>query len=787
MLYGNTSFANRVIDLLVDRRAIWAGLIAMVSLCMALLAFRIEIDPNLETVYDPNSPEYEIYQRFVEAFGNDEYVFIALENSTKVTDSRILAPLASLTQDLQKLEKVTRVESIATLGFPGKRNGVLDIYPLVGNMDGQPVLDEHELEAFRSHWPSLDMFVSRDLETVGVAAYIVNELTFGPWTEKLLKEIEAAVRKRFPDNTELHMIGMPVMKVALQKYTLETARIFGLVSALIASLISVYIFKRLWVLLAGAVVGGLSVLWILGMMVLIDIRLNMSTSVCFGIVFILTIPTVIHTVSHFNRQYLKLGIRTESVKSALRLVGRPCLMCSVTTAFGFASIMLSPIPSIAQMGMILSLGILVSFALTIMLMPTLLMRVPLLNKRDYDRMSRDGLTTLFMWVGRFVFSHGRGLFATVLLIIGVMALGIQYIKVDEPVTHMLSRWTTEAQDILFVEKTLMPVSKVSILVEGAEGDFKQAGPWMKVRLLETRLSEIPEVRRMESLLPLMENINASMGGRDLEGNDLFSTKERIPQLLDMVSWSVDGRRSLSRHVSGDYSQLHLAVTLTVQPETHLVAVIGRIQAVTQTELAGLGDVHVTGHLALGAAQATTLIRTQTISLLLALSVITLLITIQLRSIPLGLISIIPNVVPLVVIFGAMGWFGIYLDSLTIFVAVVSYGLSVDDTIHYLTQLKREINYGPPSNPLVEKMQRAYLVTGKALMSTSAVLCLSFLALSFAPFQPVVSFGLLAALAVFAALAGDIVLLPALAISSSFIRKVIKKSASVKVVKPEVVT
>ena len=741
---------------------------------MAFLAPSIEIDPNLEAVYNPKSPEYATYQKFVDTFGNDEFVFIAIKNNAKATDAGILTAVTSLTDDLRKMGKVTRVESVATLHFPGRKGDKSGIYPLVQPVDGQPVLDERNLERLRKEWPSINMFVSEELDTIGVTATIVDELTFGPWTKKLLNDMETAVRNRFPEDSQLHMVGMPVMKVALQKYIGETACTFGLLSALVATLISAYIFKRFWVMLAGAVVGGLSVLWIVGLMVLLQIRLNMSTSVCFGTVFILTIPPIIHIVSHFNKQYLTLGDTSESLKAALRLVGRPCFMCSLTTSIGFASIMLSPIPSISQMGLIISSGVLISFALTIILIPNILMHVSPLSGGDYFKMSRDYLSRFYGWLGEFVFKHGRRLLVLSLAFIGIMSTGLAFVKTDEPITHMLRDWTPEARDIRFVEKNLLPVTTVSIFVDGDDGTFKRTESWMKVKSLEDRLSELPAVHRTESLLPLMKTLNTFMCDTDSGDSALFRRTEAIPQLLAMSSCSTEASRSFAWYVNKKCNRMRLSVTLDIQPNAHLAAVIGEVEDLAKSELEGSGDVFVTGHLAIGAAQATNLIRTQMLSLLVALFVITLLITIQLRSFSLGLISIIPNAFPLLVIFGTMGWLKIYLDSLTIFVAVVSYGLSVDDTIHTLTQLQREMKHNGTSNSLVENMYRAYRITGKAIITTSAVLFFSFLVLFISPFQPVVSFGLLAALAVLTALIGDIVLLPSLVISSPYIRKVIRK-------------
>ncbi len=174
-------------------------------------------------------------------------------------------------------------------------------------------------------------------------------------------------------------------------------------------------------------------------------------------------------------------------------------------------------------------------------------------------------------------------------------------------------------------------------------------------------------------------------------------------------------------------------------------------------------IYVTGRMLLLNEQTVGLVASQLKSLSLALAVITLLMVIQLRSLSLGLMSLIPNLFPLVSIFGLMGLFNIPLDSLTIFAAVISFGLSVDDSIHFLTHLKREIQNSNGKVDLLNCLKNAYATTSRALISTTAVLFLSSLALLFSPFRHVSSLGFLIASASLIALLGDLVVMPAVAL------------------------
>jgi len=181
---------------------------------------------------------------------------------------------------------------------------------------------------------------------------------------------------------------------------------------------------------------------------------------------------------------------------------------------------------------------------------------------------------------------------------------------------------------------------------------------------------------------------------------------------------------------------------------------------------------VTGDLAVFEAQASDIVNSQAYSLLLAVLYMSCLLAIQFRSLALGIASLFPQVLPQAVIFGTMGWFGISLDSVTVFAASVSIGLTVDNTVHYLTQMKREIQDRAGSVDIQECISAAYKITGRAMISNHAVIFFGFAMLLISPFRPVISFGVLGSLAIAFSLIGDLIFMPSVILSSKFFRKML---------------
>jgi predicted RND superfamily exporter protein len=356
-----------------------------------------------------------------------------------------------------------------------------------------------------------------------------------------------------------------------------------------------------------------------------------------------------------------------------------------------------------------------------------------------------------------------------------MIAGFPKIRTDTQIVGMFRETTPEAQDFLFVTETLVSANSVILLVESPPGSFKRPTTWKKVKSLTVRLENMAAIERVDSFLPMLENMYSVLAGSGSNPGDLFDNPKAIPQMMYLVSSSDKGKRLLYRYVDENYASACLTVRLSPDESADLTRIVRKVREAAVSELKHVGDVQVTGHLALAEAQSRKLIRVQGLSLFLALSLITLLMIIQFRSVIMGLLSLIPNSLPLAVIFGIMGWFDIRINSMTILVAAISFGFSLDDTIHYLTHLRRELASRSPSTTVQQCLDSAYSICAKALISTSAVFFFGLLALLGAPFKPSASFGLLAASAALAALIGDLVFMPAVILSSGKIQRLLEKS------------
>jgi hypothetical protein len=331
-----------------------------------------------------------------------------------------------------------------------------------------------------------------------------------------------------------------------------------------------------------------------------------------------------------------------------------------------------------------------------------------------------------------------------------MAAGIPEIKPVKHLTGPILNTTQEAREWAYIENQFCAGTSFSIVLESGKNGFNTRQFWYDLYQFETRILSIPGVQGVESLTPVVFRTALKFAAAGIRPEAVFH----------QMRLKTDENDLLRTYFDPDRKKLRLIVHIQSRSSDGIEAIL--VQAEREAVIFSGQDVRVSlsGQLILLRSQITDLVSSQLKTLVLAVFVITGLMMIQLRSVKLGALSLIPNLFPLVTIFGTMGWFKIPLDPLTLFAAVISFGLSVDDSIHYLTALQREIVGSGPGCHVARCLQQAYDKTSRAIVSTTAVLFLSALGLVFSSFSHVVSLGVLIASASLVALIGDLVFMPA---------------------------
>lgn len=712
----------------------------IVSMMLIMPASQVQIDPSGVTFNAAGTDGYKDYLVFVESFGTDDYILLAVKNDLNVTDSEFKNRIHSVNTQLTSIDSVIKVIDLSTL----------ESSDMIKFMNISHFWDQKTLIHLYKIIPGLNRLISNDMKTIAFIVKIDNETLNGFQLGTQLKKMKHIIETAFPEYPRCYAAGTPVLRAAFERHNLVSALVFGSFGLLFGALLSLYIFKTLWAAVMVMLTSLGSLLWTLGIMGIFDIALNLATGLSFGFILVVSTTTVFHIISK-NIQLLKNNSKDIALIKTFEIVLRPCFLCALTTSAGFLTLTISPVKMVQQAGIIISTGVVLAFLLTLVITSFSLPRFFIFNGSIVFKTKNDLLERIVKNYAVIGFKKPGLSLLTGFLIFIFMVMGIPKIQTVKHLTSPFIKTTQEAEDLVFIEQHISSATSFSIVLTSRNNSFSSRKFWYDLHTFEKKMKSINGIQTVESLTPFIFRMALKLSPIGIKPEIVFN------QVLSN-SYGNDYTRV---YLDPDQERIRIIVHIQNKTSDQIEAILKQVEDEAKKTFANKVGVRISGQLLLLRSQTSDLVSSQLKTLFLALFVITLLMVIQLKSFVLGLLSLIPNLFPIVTIFGIMGWFQIPLDPLTIFAAVISFGLSVDDSIHYLTQFKKEIFSSRHGSKIQDCLTSAFDMTSRALISTTAVLFFSSLGLIFSSFTHVFSLGILIASASIIALIADLIFMPAL--------------------------
>ncbi|MDD9305082.1 MAG: MMPL family transporter [Desulfobacter sp.] len=699
----------------------------------------VSIDGSGVSFLVDDSERHKDYLAFVDSFGTDDYLILAIENSLKISDPQLQKRMNKIHHQLMDMDSVLKVIDLGSIASS-------NLIKIVRRSD---FWNETELARVRQIIPGVGRLVSHDMKTLAVIIKINNENLNGFQLEKQLDQMKQILIEEFPEHPHCYASGIPVLRAAFERYNFQSALAFGCIGLLFGTLIAFYLFRTLWAAVMVFLTSLVSLLWMLGFMGVLGIDLNLATGLSFGFILVVSTTTVFHIVSAYLQQ-LKTESKHRALLNAFQTVLSPCFMCALTTSAGFLSLTISPVPMVCQAGIIISIGVMLAFCLTLvitaLLLPVLLTSCPQKNLNASPRLLKRLINT-YMIIG---FRNPKRCAGLGMAFILVMSWAIPEIQTVKHLTHAAIKNTQEAKDLDYIEQQISTTTSFSVILEPNASMLQTKRFWYDLIQYEKEINTIQGVKAVESITPLIFRMALKF----------FIGEIRPEKIFDQLLAQSHKNDDLEAYYNSKTKKIRIIVHIQNRTSDQIETILRRVDKQTKHTFAGKAGISLSGQMLLLRSQTTDLVSSQIKTLGVALFVITILMMIQFKSIVIGALSLIPNMFPLVSIFGIMGWCHIPLDPLTIFAAVISFGLSVDDSIHYLAQLNKEIRLAKPKVKIHTCLKTAYHKTVRSLVSTTAVLFFAALGLLFSSFSHVFSLGILISCASIIALAGDLIFMPA---------------------------
>ncbi len=731
--------------LVLRHKTIWLLIIAFVVLFCTWQALKLPIVTSTDAII-PRDEEYRFYEKFREQFGADDAVAVALK-AEDVFSPEVLHYIKRLTEAFEEIQEVEDVLSLTNVEDVRGGEEIFVVEPLIGDEIPQ---DPKKLAFLKEQALKnpliMGNLISSDFKNTMLlirTTYKGEDLNF---ESRLLRKIRQILnRNPPPPGVELHLSGWPVVNVNMASYMNRDLMIFVPASFCFLCLL-VWIFLRsVRATVAVGIIINLSLLAAMACLKLIGGSLSPMTAILAPLTMALALADAIHLLTTYFKHHREKT--PEGIKIAVAESWSPCFLTSLTTAVGFASLMISRIPSIREFGAAAAFAMFVEYFFTFTL---LVFFLPWIIKGKYSFGLSKGL------VSPVANTYPRWAKGCLLLFIFLTLLslwGLKKIRVDSDVIEFFHHQTPVYQDAIFIDKNLGGVQTIEISLETEEGDFIDPSLLAKVDELSRYLKARPLFSKVISPAEFFKIMNRAFHNEDPRFYRLPKNRELLAQYLLLY-----GGTELEHFL--DTSQTWARISART-PE-HSSEAINREIALIKKKLDELfKDTPVkyrfTGKTYLVNRTAEDIVKSQTESLALAAIIIFGLMFLVLRSVKIGLLSIPPNMFPILANLGFMGFVGIPLNTATATISAVAIGIAVDDTIHFLVQYQRERHHLPPIAAVKNTLEKK----GLAAITTSVVLIVGFLVLVVSQFIPTVQFGKLCALVMGLALAADLFLLPAL--------------------------
>ncbi len=754
------SFAKRFAERVLAAR--WRVILAtlfLVAVASSGIA-RLEFSANYRIFFDDDNPQLLALEALENTYGkNENIVFLIVPDDGDATSQRALSAAAWLTESAWHTPYSRRVDSLANFQFTTADGDDLYVRDLVDPQELAQPEARSRIRDVASSDPRIAgsiLSLNGDVSVVNVTVELPEEGLLEAVAEiaGFARSVAAEAEERFP-GVDLRIVGTVMINQTFLEASIDSQKVFLPASLLLMALI-LGVLTRGW---AGVVATGMvivfSILASMGLGMWAGLPFSPPISPAPTIVLMIVVANCVHLLVALQ-QCLRAGHnRHDAIVESVRLNLYPVFLASLTTMLGFLSMNFSEVPPYRHLGSFVAFGIATSFILSVTFLPALLSLLPI-RATEERRFGRTAMVRL----ADSVLRYRKAILWGWILIVPLVLLAIPRNELNDVLVHFFDESVEFRQDTDFMDEHLSGNTLLEYSLEATvEGGVTDPLFLADVSRFADWYREQPPVRHVAVITDTFRQLNQSMHGDDPTAYRIPESQDLAAQYLLLYELSLPQGLNLNNQIDRSRSATRVSISAETLDTQEVLELNARAEAWLKENAAHVADVNSTGPAALFAYIGQRNIRAMLVGTLVVLLAISAILLFALRSLRLGLISIIPNLVPAALGFGVWGLtVGQVGLSLSVVVAM-TVGIVVDDTVHFLSKYRRaRREYGQDTE---EAVHHAFDTAGRALFTTTVVLVAGFMIFVFSPFVPTAQVGVLTAMIISFAFIADLTLLPAL--------------------------
>lgn len=739
-----------------------AGL--LFTLILSTGASRLTSNFSYRIWFAEGSHRLALFDSFERRFGNDELSVLVVHSPSGIFDKDSAELLIQLTEEVWRVPEVIRVDSLSNFNWVHGEEEELIVEPLIpDDMELTEELLQERKKLAIEHPSILNYLISEDAKTAIIYARMAPQIDGTP-NFKIIADGMRAVVKKHENHTDhsFYLTGNTFLTHAFNESSQRDAEILMPIVFAMTLLFLILTLRQVGGVLIPIGIIALTIAGTLGAVGWWGMVLGTLTMIVPQFMIAISIAVIVHVLVAYY-QYLSLGLeKKEAVDLAFSKNLRPTLLTSLSTTIGFLSFTTSEIPQIAEMGQMAAVGAILSWILTYWLVPPILILLPKPKRLKRSKHSPEHVgdpSPRAIRYTDFVFKHRNPIMIGFVILCGASIYSASTIEVNsDPFSYFDPKYSLSIANHFIEDHVGGSVGPEIIIESGEKEGIKKPDFLNRVEKLQNWIDGHEFVTKTVSVVDILKDMNKNLNEGRPEEYRLAQDRKEIAEQLFLYTMNLPQGMDLNDRMTLEND----AIRVTAMWDLHKTKRTLQFKRDLERKATELGLVaRVTGKTILYAGNNPLVVNSFISSMSLAVLLVSLLLIIGLKSFPIGLLSMIPNAIPLVLGASLLPMFGQSLDIGTVIVGSVCLGIAVDDTIHFLSTFRKQIQLGYNSRQAV-----AYIMTytAPALITTTLVLVAAFFTFTLALFVPNQNFGKFVAIILAIALITDLTFLPALFMS-----------------------
>ncbi len=746
----------RFVETIIRFRWAIAVLIPLVTLLMATQLKQLAFEGSYRIWFGPESTILKDYDAFRSVFGNDDAVTVIFRDENGVMNPKALHVIDNITRKLWQTRYIARVDSLTNYQYvhadPEYQDEVL-VEDFVEDIDSlTPSQLAEKARIIQLEDTAVNRLISEDGKTTMIVGRMTPKAGDDPEVSANLKSsVEAIVAAEAASGYRFHLGGGPILNMGFIELGQHDAGLFTPLVLLIGMVLLWAIFRRPSGMLLSISVVIFTFLIVLAVQVMLGYKLNNFTANMPVFVVAIGIADAMHLFWIYLLGRKKGMANHAAIHYSVEKNFLPTLLTSLTTAVGFASLTISDVVPIKTLGIATANAALLAFVLTILFVPAMLAIInPKVKPAELDADRGESLTA--RRYAAFIMRHDVKILVLSSLLFLVIGLGIARVEVDSNTARYFRSDVDFRESIEFMEQYLSGPMAYEIVVDSGEKDGIKSPAFMQTveRFGEAFRAKYPDVRHVASLVDVVKTFNEVMNGSKSIPDD----KNLIAQYLLLYTLSLPQGMEINDRMDVDERLLRVTALVNIVNTSQDLAMMQWVEswwAKTPYKAQLNGQTVMFAHMQHDVTD------TLIYSILLAIGSVSAMMILIFRNFRMIPLFVVPNVLPIVLVVGAMGWLGMTIDLGVAISGAIIIGVAVDDTIHFLVKYREARRRGDDIEAALVYVMR---YAGSAIVFTTLILSAAFVIFVFSQFLPNVHFAIVTVVALIIAVLVDLLMLPA---------------------------